>query len=196
MVEAAERVAEELGIRNAEFRVLDAEHLELEDASVDGVVCRFGYMLIGDPGQALSETRRVLRAGGRLAFSVFGEPERNPWMTVARSAMVERGHLPPPDAEEPGLFSMSDPERIGALLTEAGFRRSEVDEMEIGFRFDDADSLWAYTRELQGPIALAIAKLDDEERRAIRAAIEEGYAAFRDNGGYRLPGLALNVLAS
>lgn len=195
MVEAAERVAADLGIRNADFRVLDAERLELEDDSVDGVVCRFGYMLM-DPRRALRETRRVLRGEGRLAFSVFGEPRRNPWMTVARGVMAERGHLAPPDPDEPGPFSMSDPETIGRLLAEAGFVRSDVDEMGIRFRFDHADSLWAYVSELQGPIALAIAKLDNDERKAVRAAIEEGLASFRENGGYELPGLVLNVLAS
>jgi ubiquinone/menaquinone biosynthesis C-methylase UbiE len=196
MVEAAKRVADELEITNAEFRVLDAERLELEDASVDGVICRFGYMLMGDPGRALRETRRVIRDGGRLVFSVFGEAERNPWMTVARGVMAERGHLSPPDPDEPGLFSLKDPDRIEALLAEAGFAHAEVDEMEIGFRFDDGASQWAYVSELQGPIALAIAKLDDEERQAVRAAIEDGYAAFREDGGYRLPGLVLNVLVS
>jgi SAM-dependent methyltransferase len=195
MVETARRVADELGITNAEFRVLDAERLELEDASVDGAICRFGYMLMADPGRALRETRRVIRRGGRLAFSVFGEPERNPWMTVARGVMVERGHLPPPDPDEPGLFSLRDPDRIGALLTGARFAHSEVEEMAIAFRFDDADSLWTYTSELQGPIALAIAKLDDEQGQLVRPAIEEGYATFRKNGGYELPGLVLNVLA-
>lgn len=196
MVEAAERVAAELGIANVDFRVLDAERLELEDSSVDGVICRFGYMLMGDPSQALRETRRVLRSGGRLAFSLFGEPQRNPWMTVARGVMAERGHLPAPNSDAPGLFSLTDPERIDALLREAGFARSEVEEMEIGFRFDDADSLWAYVSDLQGPIALATAKLDDAARRSVRVAIEEGYAPFREPGGYRLPGLVLNVVAA
>ncbi len=133
MVEAAKHVAAELAIANAEFRILDAEHLGLEDASVDGVTCRFGYMLMGDPAQALRETRCVLRGGGRVAFAVFGEPERNPWMTVARGVMAERGHLSGPNPDEPGLFSLADPERIGALLTEAEFAHSEVEEMPIAF---------------------------------------------------------------
>ena len=196
MIEAAKRVADELAITNAEFRVLDAERLELDDACVDGAICRFGYMLMADPAAALRETRRVIRGGGRLVFSVFGEPERNPWMTVARGVMAERGHLSPPDPAEPGLFSLKDRDQIEALLTEAGFTHFEVDEMEIGFRFDDSASLWAYVSELQGPIALAIAKLDDQERQAVRAAIEDGYSAFRHESGYRLPGRVLNILAS
>ena len=196
MVEAAKRVADELGITNAEFRVIDAERMQLDDASVDGAICRFGYMLMADPARALRETRRVIRGGGRLVFSVFGEPERNPWMTVARGVMAERGHLSAPDPEEPGIFSLSDPDTIKDLVADAGFAHSELEEAEIGFRFADGDSLWAYVSELQGPIALAIARLDNQERRAVRAALEERYAAFRENGGYRLPGLVLNVLAS
>jgi SAM-dependent methyltransferase len=79
MVAAARRRAEELGIRNVELRVLDAERMDLETDSVDGVLCRWGYMLMVDPAAAFAETRRVLRPGGRLAFSVWAGPERNPW---------------------------------------------------------------------------------------------------------------------
>jgi SAM-dependent methyltransferase len=45
--------------------VMHAERIELDADSVDGVLCRFGYMLMADPEAALSETRRVLRPGGR-----------------------------------------------------------------------------------------------------------------------------------
>jgi hypothetical protein len=90
---------------------------------------------------------------------------------------------------------MSDPDTIQDLVADAAFAHTELEEMPIGFRFDDGDSLWAYVSELQGPIALAIARLDNQERRAVRGALEERYAAFRENGGYRLPGLVLNVLA-
>jgi ubiquinone/menaquinone biosynthesis C-methylase UbiE len=67
MVEVARRRAEELGLANVEPRVLDAERMDLDDSSVDGIVCRFGYMLMADPAAALAESRRVLREGGRGA---------------------------------------------------------------------------------------------------------------------------------
>ena len=50
-----------MGVHNAEFRVLDAERMDLETDSVDGVLCRWGYMLMSDPAAAFAETRRVLR---------------------------------------------------------------------------------------------------------------------------------------
>ena len=53
---------------------MDAEQIELSADSVDGVLCRFGYMLLTDPAAALAQTRRVLRPGGRLALAVWGAP--------------------------------------------------------------------------------------------------------------------------
>ena len=49
MLEAARRRGAELGATNVDYRLMDAERIELADASVDGVVCRFGYMLMADP---------------------------------------------------------------------------------------------------------------------------------------------------
>src|SRR4051812_44593798 len=82
MVEAAGRRAKELGLDNVECRVLNAERLVLANGSVDGVLCRWGYMLMADPGAALRETHRVLRSGGRLACAVFAGPEQNPWAAL------------------------------------------------------------------------------------------------------------------
>src|SRR5918992_6319221 len=99
MVAAARRRAEEMGVKNAEFRVLDAERMDLETDSMDGVLCRWGYMLMIDPAAAFAETRRVLRSGGRLAFSVWANRERNPALSLVGRVLESRGHIPPP---EPG----------------------------------------------------------------------------------------------
>jgi ubiquinone/menaquinone biosynthesis C-methylase UbiE len=78
MLDEARKRGAERGIENVEYEVIDAVKIELEDDSVDGVLCRFGYMLMHDAEAALAETRRVLRPGGRVAFSVWASPERNP----------------------------------------------------------------------------------------------------------------------
>ena len=62
MVDVARANGQALGLTNVEYQVMDAESMDLDDESVDGVVCRFGYMLMADPLAALKETRRVLRA--------------------------------------------------------------------------------------------------------------------------------------
>src|SRR5688500_18234249 len=63
MIAAARERAERLGIANAEFRTMELEWIDLPAASVDGILCRFGYMLAIDPEAALRDARRVLKPG-------------------------------------------------------------------------------------------------------------------------------------
>jgi ubiquinone/menaquinone biosynthesis C-methylase UbiE len=194
MVEAAQRVAGLFGVANAEFRVLDAEQLDLPDASVDGVISRFGYVLRGEPPAALSEVRRVLRPGGNFAFAVWAEREQNDWMTVPATVMEERGHLPPQTKAEAALSARRNALSITRLLPDAGFESAEIAEMPVAYRFANADELWFFVSELRGPVALALAKLDEGERGAIREEIEQ--RADRTGRGFELAGVSLNVITS
>lgn len=194
MVEAAERLALDRGLRGVEFRVLDGERLDLADAGVDGVLCRFGYILKGEPPPMLLEIRRVLRHGGRLVFSVWAARERNPWMTVPADVMVERGHLAPQTEAELKLSARRNPDAIRSVLAETHFNVSDLEELEVAYRFADAEELWHFVSELRGPVALALADLPEEERAAVRAEIES--RATRAGDGFELAGVSLNVAAS
>ena len=191
MVEAAERVAPGFGVANVEFRVLDAEAVDLPDASVDGVLSRFGYVLRGDPPAALREVRRVLRPGGRFAFAVWAERSRNRWMTVPAEVMVERGHLQERSDAEVRLSERRNPASIRRLLAEAGFGEATIEELRVAYRFASADELWFFVSELRGPVALALRQLDERERDAVRGEIEA--RTDRDGDGYALGGVSINV---
>jgi SAM-dependent methyltransferase len=194
MVDAARRLAGALRVTNAEFRVLDADALELPDESVDGVLSRFGYILRGEPPRALAEIRRVLRPGGTLAFSVWAARELNAWMTLPADVMVEHGHLgPQPDADA-RLSARRNPESIRALLAASRFGEPEIEEMPVPYRFADGEELWLFVSELRGPVAVALAELPEAERVEIRSEIES--RATRVGDGYELGGLSLNVAVS
>jgi SAM-dependent methyltransferase len=192
MLEAAERAAAELGVTNAEFRVLELEQLALAEASVDGALCRFGYILKGEA--PLPELRRVVRRDGKLAFSVWAAYERNDWMTIPAGVMVERGHLAGQSPAELRLSERRNPETIGQLVRGAGFAAVEIAEQPVAYRFADPDELWFFVSELRGPVALALADLDETERGAVRSAIEERTPQRQD--GYELGGISINVCAS
>lgn len=61
MVAAARRGAQARGLTNVECRTMDAQEIDLPDGSVDGVLSRFGLMLVPEPAKAFAEIRRVLR---------------------------------------------------------------------------------------------------------------------------------------
>ena len=195
MVEAARRVAAELGIEQVDFRIIDGARIALADASLDGIVSRFGYILKGDRPRVLFELRRVLRPGGRLAFAVWAARDRNRWMTVPAEVMIARGHLAAPSADELRLSERRNPESIAVLLEQAGFGEPVVEEMAVSYRFEHSAELWSFVSDLRGPLSLAIRRLDEPERAAVRAAIE-GRARREGEMGFELQGVSLNVVVS
>ncbi len=196
MVAAAQRLGGGRGLTNVDYKVLDAERMDLDDDSVDAVVCRWGYMLMADPAAALAETRRVLRDGGRLAFAVWASPERNPWAALPAMTLVRRGHVPPPQPGAPGIFALADPGRIGELVGGAGFPAPELEEIAFDFRYADFDDFWDVLIRLAGPLAAVIEALPEAEREATREAIEQSIAPFRSvDGSYSVPALCWGARA-
>jgi ubiquinone/menaquinone biosynthesis C-methylase UbiE len=194
MVDVARRNGLVRGLTNIEYRVMDAEEMKLGDNSVDGVVCRWGYMLMADPAMALRETRRVLRDAGRLAFAVWTTPDRNPWASMPAMTLVQRGHLPPPEPGAPGIFAMGDPSRIKELVTEAGFAEPDLEEIEFEFRYADFDDFWDALVRIAGPLARVLNALPEEERLSTRTAIMQSVEPYRNpDGTYITPAATWGV---
>jgi SAM-dependent methyltransferase len=195
MVEVARRRGAELGLDNVEYRVLDAERLDLDDDSVDGAICRFGLMLMADPAAALAEARRVLRPGGRLVFAAWRGPEQNPWVSLAGRVLVTRGHMAPPDPEGPGMSALASHQRVRSLLGDAGFTDVLIEDVPLLLVWSDVDDYVATTRDTGRAFATAFAEASEEEQAALTREIAQAFAPFAVDGGYELPGLALVAVA-
>jgi SAM-dependent methyltransferase len=194
MVAAARRRAEELGVQNAEFRVLDAERMDLKTESVDGVLCRWAYMLMIDPSAAFAETRRVLRPGGRLAFSVWAARELNPALSLVGGALESQGHIPPPDPEAPSAFAMADPGYIRELVVGAGFDEPEIEEVTFRWPFADRDAYWRYVTETSASSSPILRSLPPEEQAKVREHVHEVARQFQSGEGYDFPAVCLNAV--
>ena len=194
MVAAARQRAEELGVQNAEFKVLDAERMDLKTDSVDGVLCRWAYMLMIDPPAAFAETRRVLRPGGRLAFSVWAARERNPALSLVGGVLESQGHIPPPDPEAPSAFAMADPGRIRELVVGAGFDVPEIEEVAFRWLFADRDAYWRYVTDTSASSSSILRSLSPEEKAKVREQVHEVARQFQSGEGYDFPAVCLNAL--
>lgn len=192
MIDAAQRQAAALGIGNVDCRVLDAERLDLPDDAVDGVLCRWGYMLMADPAAALAHTRRVLRPGGRLSCAVFGDPQRNPWAALPSGVLREHGHTPPTEAWAPGILALADSARLRGLIAGAGFSEPLIEAVSFTWRFAGAEDYWAFLTDAAGGVAMVLERLAEDERARARAEIEDRLRPFADqDGGIALPAMSL-----
>ena len=196
MLEVARERAARLRIPNVEFQQLSLEWIDLPAADVDAVLCRWGLMFAIDPGAALQEMRRVARPGGRIALAVWDEPQRNPWMTIPRQALIEAGHLEAPDPSLPGPFTLSEPGRLHALLDEAGFTEVVIDVVDIERRFPDVERYLASTVAISSVVAERWPGLSDAQRAAIVARVAELAQPFTSADGIALPGRTLVASAS
>lgn len=196
MAEIARRRSAELGLTNVEHRILDAERIELPEHSVDGVLCRWGYMLMPDPEAALIETRRVLRSGGRLSLSVWSSGARNPWISAAGRILVEHGRMPPAEPGEPGMFVLGDEDLLGRLVENAGFVNVRMEDVPVHSDYQSVDEYVRWSTEMGGMFSRAWAEAPEEEQERMKDEFREAFAPFAVDGGYRLPGVSLCVVAS
>ena len=196
MVAAARRRSAELGLTNVEHRVVDAQSTGLRDASVDGVLCRWGYMLMPDPGQALAETWRVLRPGGRVAFSVWAEARENPWAAAVGKVAVDLGFAKPPEPDTPGPFRLGDVERVRALVEEAGFASPEIEDVAVTWRYGSFSEYWATSRDLSFTLTTTLLALGPDDTARLSELAEKALAPYTgSDGSLTFPGLTRNVLA-
>ncbi len=197
MLGVARERAEAQGIDNVEFKQLQLEWIDLDTASVDTVLCRWGIMLVADPETAVREIRRVLKPGGTVAVAVWDEAAKNPWATIPGRALIELGHAERPDPDAPGMFVLAAPGRLAELLQSAGFVDPVVDSVGVERNYDTLDSYLSETLDLSGIFSQAIDALTDEERERVRsevAMLAEPYT--QPDGSVRLTGRSLVAAAT
>jgi SAM-dependent methyltransferase len=170
-----------------EFREDDAQALDLPDASFDAVAMNFGLLHLDQPERALAEAARVLKPGGRCAFTVWLAPPRNETFRIVLGAIERHGRMDVPLPAGPPFFRYSDAAVVQQSLALAGLADVRVAEVPQLWRFDRAAEL--FEAMLRGTVrtgALLRAQAPEALER-IRAAITEGAAAFAVEEGIAIP---------
>jgi SAM-dependent methyltransferase len=197
MITAAQARAEQLGIENVRFRQIDAEGIDQPAASLDGVLCRWGYMLMADGEAALRETRRVLRPGARVALAAWTSPTENPWASLPMRELVERGHVERPDPAAPGQFAWARAGTIEERLDNAGFGEHQVETVDFAMTFSSVDAWIGVQQELSTRFRDGLAGLDAAERDDVLASVrEQGLQYVQEDGSIVLPARSWVAAAS
>jgi SAM-dependent methyltransferase len=188
MLDGARKRAGELNLTNVEFQVLNAEWIDLPVASVDVVLCRWGYMLMADPLAALREARRVLRPEGHVALAVWDAIEHNPWALLPGSELRERGLLEPPAPGTPGPFALGERQRVRDLLEDAGFDEVWVEPLDLTQRSSSFEEFWETTLDIARGFHDAVLARPEQEIAAIRSSLAARFAPYTaEDGSLEIP---------
>jgi SAM-dependent methyltransferase len=168
------------------FREVDAQTGDLGEGVFDAAFSRFGVMFFSDPVVAFTRIRRSLEPGGRLAFVCWRPLQENPWMSKPMDAAQPFLAPPAPKAPAaPGPFAFADPDRVRAILSDAGWA-------DIGIRPFDAligGSSLDQTVDLAfrvGPLGAALRENPDRKS-DIAEAVRREIAKFETPSGVLMP---------
>ena len=178
------------------FEQADAEALHYPDERFDVAVINFGVHHFPFPERALSEACRVLRRGGRIAFTVWSTPDEHALHGIALEAVRAAGSLGAslPVPPHGGLNTL---ERCMSLLTAAGL---EPDGQRSGLvrrtlRLASVTDLIHLIESGTVRLASLLRSQPAASRAAILRGLETAAARYQNQGGLELPVAAVLAVA-
>jgi ubiquinone/menaquinone biosynthesis C-methylase UbiE len=166
-----------------DFREGDAEALSFAADSFDAVVIGFGLLHLVDPDRALRESQRVLRPGGRCAFTVWAQPTEAVGFGIVLRAIEAHGRLDVPLPSGPPFFRFSDPAECLRSLEAAGFAHPRVGLLPQLWRLHSPDALYEFMLGSTVRTAGLLRAQSPEAREAIRNEVRAAAARFRGEAG-------------
>jgi ubiquinone/menaquinone biosynthesis C-methylase UbiE len=160
-----------------ETRVMDGHALALPDDSFDLAGSQFGVMLFPDMPRGLAEMVRVVRPGGRVLLTAYGDPHRIDFLAFfVRAIQSVRSDFTGPPPDPPPLpFQLQDPERLHRELAAAGLHDIAVETITETTAFRSGAELWDWIL-WSNPIVEAILqelKLTPAEQSTLQRSLAE-----------------------
>src|SRR5918998_921629 len=188
ILDFASEAARREGLGNVQTRVMDGESLEeLEEESFDAVISRVGLIYFPDQHKALSGMRRALKPGGRIASIVYSTAENNKFFSIPVSIIRKRAQLPPPLPGQPGPFSLGGVGVLEEVFKSAGLIEVHSQVLSAPLHLPSAAECVRFERESFGALHQMLSGLDDAQREAAWAEIEQELRKFEGPDGFQGP---------
>ena len=169
------------------FEQADAEALPFDPDVFDAVVNGFGMCHLPNPDIALREAFRVLKPGGRVAFTVWDMPERTVALGAVYAAVRAHGALEVGLPAGPSFFLFSDPEQSAKALLEAGFVAPSSRQVAQVWRVSDPDVVFEGIAEGSVRAAAMLRAQSPAVREAVRTALRGTIAPYKRGDVFEVP---------
>jgi ubiquinone/menaquinone biosynthesis C-methylase UbiE len=170
-----------------QFEQSDADALPFPVASFDAVVSAFGMPHFPDPEAVVREAYRVLKPGGRFAFTVWDAPDKVVGFGAIYDAIRAHGTLDVGLPVGPNFFLFSDPAQSQRVLQAAGFSSPSIISVPQVWSVAAPEEVFDAT--LQGSVraAATLRGQSPAAREAIKAAVSQVIRGFRRGDQYEVP---------
>jgi SAM-dependent methyltransferase len=168
---------------------MDAEVLDVAEASADVALCALGLMHVPAPDAALRSMRRALVEGGRGVFAVWGERLHCGFAPLFGIVADEVG-----GEVCPSYFALGRGDALAQLCLAAGFATAATERFALTLDYANAEAA-CNAVFVAGPVALAWSRFDDHARGRVRARYRAAIAPWKHGRGYRIPAECVVVAA-
>lgn len=182
----AAAAARKARIEHLDTQVMDAESLDLPDASVDAVLCQFGLMFLPDVDRGLREMLRVLKPGSWASLVIFGAGG-TPDSDAAESIVRRRVGTAAPVSVRGSWATLAPPGALKQRLEAAGFQTVQSHDLLVPFRLPSAAHALAYIRDLHPTLTELLAPLTVDEREAVWREVQGVLESSVGANGYESP---------
>jgi SAM-dependent methyltransferase len=169
------------------FREGDAEALAFDGEAFDAVVMNFGLLHLARPEAALAEALRVLRPGGRYAFTVWAGPGQAVGFGMVLQAIERFGRLDVDLPEGPPFFRFSNADECRTALARAGFAGVSVQTLPLSWTLSSPDQVYEAISRGGVRTAAILRRQTPDALAAIRAAVREAAEEYRTGDRIVLP---------
>jgi SAM-dependent methyltransferase len=166
----------------------DAAELGFEPGQFDAACCLFGLNHLPEQERAVAQALRLLRPGGRYAFTMWRPPGPSRFHALVQEAIAVHGRsdLPNPVPDGAPRLRFGEPQSCTELLLAAGFEQPLVRELPLAFELDAPETVLELAAT-SPRVSLLLAQQREPDRRRIEAAIVAGASAYRQGGRIHLP---------